>query len=97
MRVFYIDEEESKRSYYVKIENVNLPEELKGYKLFEALSTSDLLEGVRKFYGIKSIENMSIELWAGQRHTSERLDKLSIIPKDKEFISAYIVVNNKEK
>lgn len=97
MRVFYIDEEESKRCYYVKVENVNLPEELRGYKLFEASRTSDLLESIKEYYKFKMNENMTIELWSGQRYISERVDNLSVIPKDKEFISAYIVVNNKEK
>ena len=92
MRVFYIDEEEPKNNYYVKFENVNLPDGLKGYKAFEATTTEELISEIKKFYGFK---NVGIELWGGQRHISERLDILDIIPKYKEFISAYIVVNNK--
>jgi hypothetical protein len=95
MRVFYIDEEESKNNYYIKVENVNLPEGLRGYKLFKVLTTEELIEQMKEFYGFGLKSNARIELWSGQRHISERLDILSRIPKEKEFISAYIVANNK--
>lgn len=95
MRVFYIDEEEPKNNYYVKVENVNLPESLKGYKAFEVTTTEELLLQIKQLYGFKMNDNMVIELWSGQRHISERLDTRDTIPKDKEFISAYIVINNK--
>ena len=95
MRVFYIDEEESKNNYYVKVENVNLPENLKGYKAFEVVTTEELLLKIKQLYGFKMSENMEIELWSGQRHIGERLDKWPMIPREKEFISAYVVMNNK--
>ena len=90
MRVFYIDEEESKRYYYVRVENVNLPESMKGYISIEAVNVEDLIEKVKLNYGIKS-NNIGIELWSGQRHISMRLDILSEIPKHIEFISGYVV------
>ena len=93
MRVFYIDEE-SKRNYYVKVENVNLPESMKGYISIAAIDVEDLIEKVKQNYGIKS-KNIGIELWSGQRHISMRLDVMSEIPKDIEFISGYVVNYNK--
>jgi hypothetical protein len=93
MRVFYIDEE-SKRNYYVKVENVNLPESMKGYISIAAIDVEDLIEKVKLNYGIKS-NNIGIELWSGQRYISMRLDIMDEIPKDIEFISGYVVNYNK--
>ena len=93
MRVFYIDEE-SKRYYYVKVENVNLPESMKGYISIAAIDVEDLIEKVKLNYGIKS-KDIGIELWSGQRHISKRLDIMDEIPKDIEFISGYVVNYNK--
>jgi hypothetical protein len=95
MRVFYIDEEESKRHYYVRIENVNLPESMKGYITIEAVNVEDLVEKIKLNYGFKTTANIGIELWAGQRHISQRLDIMDEIPKGIEFISGYVVNYNK--
>ena len=53
MKVFYVDEVDVPlRTYYVKMDNMNVPANLKGYKLIQALSTGDLLESVKRYYGL---------------------------------------------
>lgn len=88
MRVFYIDEDEntnneSMPTYYVKLENVSVPDELKGYKAFNASSTSELIDQISTHYNIKTA---SIELWSGQVRQGQRLDTMPTIPKEYEFI-----------
>ena len=96
MRVFYVDEEEPCRNYYVKVENVNLPDRLRGYISIGARDVEDLIEKIKLTYGFKSKEDLGIELWSGLRHTSQRLDIMDVIPDYNEFISVY-VVNNSNK
>jgi hypothetical protein len=94
MRVFYVDEEDqSKRRYYVKIDNVNVPEELKGYKVIEAGSVEELKKLVMVQYDLNKNKNVSIELWSGQNYMGQRLDILDKIPKEMEFIWVRVVVN----
>jgi hypothetical protein len=86
MRVFYIDEDEpneSMHTYYVKLENVSLPDGLKGYKAFDANTTANLIEQIRKFY---KINTANIELWSNQAYQGRRLDTMYTIPKEYEFI-----------
>ena len=100
MRVFYVDEDEDKskkyRQYYVKIDNVNVPEELKGFKAIEADSTLDLIDRVNKYYGFDKKSDVSIQLWSNSNFTGRRLDTLSGIPVDIEFIWVRLVLNKSE-
>jgi hypothetical protein len=97
MRVFYIDEEDkSKRRYYVKIDNVSVPDDLKGYKAIEAESIDELKKSVMIHYDLNKNKNVSIELWSGQNHMGHRLDILKEIPEDIEFIWVRVVVNKVE-
>ncbi len=97
MRVFYVDEEDqSKRRYYVKIDNVNVPDDLKGYKAIEAESVEELKKLVMVQYDLNKNKNVSIELWSGQNHMGKRLDVLDEIPKEIEFIWVRVVVNKVE-
>jgi hypothetical protein len=97
MRVFYVDEEEiSKRRYYVKLDNVNVPDNLKGYKAIEAESVEELKKLVMIEYDLNKNNNVSIELWSGQNHMGKRLDVLDEIPKENEFIWVRVVVNKVE-
>lgn len=94
MRVFYIDEEDtSKRRYYVKIDNVNVPEELKGYKEIEADSIGELKESIKEVYGFNKHKNFELELWSSANHMGKRLDTLEEIPKEIEFVWARVVNN----
>ena len=83
MRVFYIDEDVPSQRYYVKLENMIVPDNLKGYIAIDAPSTTCLLEQIRYTYGIR---NADIELWSNQARQGKRLDTLNEIPKEHEFI-----------
>jgi hypothetical protein len=95
MRVFYEEETETfENRYYVKIENVNVPDCLKGYKAIEASSVKDLKEKIIELYDFdrnNTSNNLIIELWSGQINNSKRLDILDKIPKGIEFISVRII------
>lgn len=92
MRVFYVDEEDmSKRRYYVKVDNVSLPNDLKGYKAIEAESIDELKELIKKEYGFNKHKNFEMELWSGQNYMGKRLDILEKIPNEIEFIWVRIV------
>ncbi len=89
MRVFYVDEEElksSKRRYYVKIDNISVPESLKGYKAMEAGSVEELIEQVKEYYNFKAHPEFGVQLWSNNNCTGKRLDNLESIPKEIEFI-----------
>jgi hypothetical protein len=96
MRVFYDDEEESKKSkrrYYVKIDNINVPEELKGYKAIEASSVEELINEVKEYYKFKLHPDFVVQLWSNNNHTGIRLDTLKNIPEEIEFIWVRGVIN----
>ncbi len=94
MRVFYIDEEEikqSKRRYYVKVDNIDVPEELKGFKAIEASTVKDLKEEIMKYYNFKDIFN--IQLWSNAGFSGKRLDEMETIPLEYEFVWIRGVLN----
>ena len=96
MRVFYEEEEpksSSKRRYYVKIDNVNVPEELKGYKAIEATTVDELISQVKEYYKFKTHPDFVIQLWSNNNHTGIRLDTLKNIPEEIEFIWVRGVLN----
>ncbi len=94
MRVFYEEEETDsktvKRRYYVKVDNVNIPDNLKGYKALEASTTEELKEQIMEYYGFNKNENLSIELWSNQNRQGKRLDQLKEI-EENEFIWVRVV------
>lgn len=94
MRVFYEEENEVKRRYYVKIDNVNVPEHLKRYIAIDALSTNELKSLIMDKYGFN--RNFKIELWSNSNYAGIRLDNLNEIPKEIEFIWVRGVVNKVE-
>jgi hypothetical protein len=98
MRVFYIDEEEekSKRQYYVKVDNVNVPERLKGFKAIRATSIQELIERVKEYYEFNKNQDVCIQLWSNANYTGKRLDILDKIPDENEFIWVRAVLNKKE-
>ena len=99
MRVFYIDEDEKiqgKRAYYVKMDNVNVPDEMKGYKMIEGSSPQDLLESVKVYYGLDKRDNICVQLWSDRMYNGVRLDTMEEIPKQYEFVWVRVLLNNKE-
>jgi hypothetical protein len=95
MRVFYEEEElkPSKRRYYVKIDNINVPDELKGYKAIEATTVEEIINQVKEYYKFKSHPDFVVQLWSNNNHTGIRLDTLKSIPEGIEFIWVRGVLN----
>jgi len=99
MRVFYIDENKNehvltKRTYYVKMDNVIVPDILKGYKKMEASTPQDLLEIVKMYYGLNNCSNICVQLWSSRIYNGVRLDTMNEIPNMYEFIWVRIILNN---
>lgn len=87
MRAFYtdLDETVSRRTYYVKIGNVNLPDDLKGYKSIEADDTKELINKIIELYKFPTTSD-KIQLWSNQMYGGIRLDKMPVIPIEHEFV-----------
>lgn len=97
MRVFYEDYEEiSKRRYYVKIDNVDVPDNLKTYKAIEALTIDELKTKIIEHYGFNKINKNNIELWTNNGYNGIRLDNMKEIPSDIECIWIRITLNKVE-
>ncbi len=88
MRVFYVEENEL-RPYYVKLDNVDVPDSLKGFKRLYATSSSDLIKEIKTLFKLK--KDLTINLWSNSNYTGRRLDILEEIPKEDEFIYARVV------
>jgi hypothetical protein len=75
-------------AYYVKIDNINVPEYLKIWKKIEARTGKELLYKVYEYYGFNMIPIEYIQLWSKQKYIPKgiRLDNIENIPKEYEFI-----------
>lgn len=94
MRVFYTDKmSETSRSYYVKIDNMNVSDELKGYKMLNASTPRELLKYVKKYYNLEDLPNIQVQLWSNQMYGGVRLDIMEEIPKKYEFMWVRILLN----
>jgi hypothetical protein len=93
MRVFYMDEDPVKRIYYVKIDNISIPEEKKATKVLEAIDVKDLMSKVCEYYGFME---KNIQLWSGPLgYTSrKRLDTMAEIPDNCEDIYVRGIASN---
>jgi hypothetical protein len=93
MRVFYIDEDIVKRIYYVRIDNISVPDTKKATKVIEAVDVEELLSEICEYYGFKK-EN--IQLWSGLMGYSNRvrLDTMVEIPEKCEDIYVRGIVKN---
>lgn len=89
MRVFYTEEPNViTRRYFVTVENVVLPEHLKGTKAFEAETTVELKTKIATYYGFSLPTTMELQLWAGPHGSSNnhRVDLEAIIPESHDNI-----------
>lgn len=95
MRVFYNEEFESQpiKNYYVKIDNVNVPEDLKGYKNIQARNTEDLIEKIKVKYRLKNRSDLIIQLWSQQNCSGVKFELNEDIPNDIEFLSVKVISN----
>lgn len=97
MRIFYMDESEKEPyRYYVKVDNIIVSDEYKSIKLFEAYNTKELISKICEYYGFKSNNKITIQLWSAQMGAvlRERLDILEVIPGSYEFIWVRGVLNS---
>ncbi len=88
MRVFYEDIT-TLRTYYVKLDNVDVPEDLRGFKSIDATSTDELIEKIKKVFRLR--QDLTISLWSNSNYIGKRLDTFEEIPKDYEFIYARVL------
>ncbi len=88
MRVFYEDIT-TLRTYYVKLDNVDVPEDLRGFKSIDATSTEELIETIKKVFRLR--QDLTISLWSNSNYIGKRLDTLEEIPKENEFIYARVL------
>jgi hypothetical protein len=74
--------------FYINIDNIIIPNELKGTVIIEALNMTDLKEKIIAYYGFNEENNKRIELWSGKLGMKNRirLDILREIPKSCENI-----------
>lgn len=84
MRVFY----EEIKIFYVKLDNVDVPESLKGFKSIEATTTVELIEKIKNVFKLSN--DLNITLWSNPNYNGKRLDTLLEIPKEYEFIYARV-------
>ena len=66
--------------YLIKVDNIDIPNSLKGIKAFDATSVSELMTKIREYYGIAYIHQL--ELWTARMGTQRtRVDTLKEIPR----------------
>lgn len=75
MRVFYMDEDEDEfennsRQYLITIENIDIPEHLKGTKVFDAKTIIELKTMIIKYYGFNLPDTIKLQLWSGPTGTN---------------------------
>jgi hypothetical protein len=98
MRVFYVDEDvhQPPRQYYVKIDNITVPDELKGFKIIKASTAAELKDRIYEVYNFNENAKKYIQLWSGPIGITNRvrLDTLITIPPTYEEIYVRGVANN---
>jgi hypothetical protein len=87
MRVFY--EDTNIQTYYVKLDNVDIPEDLKGFKSIDASTIDNLIEKIKVVFRLR--QSLIISLWSNSNYTGRRLDTLEEIPKENIFIYARVL------
>jgi len=79
------------RAYFVKVENIQVPDQLRATKLIEATTISELKEKIYEYYEIHDNHRKNIQLWSASfgMQNRMRIDILDEIPENVEHI--YIV------
>ncbi len=99
MRVFYEDntlESQQIRQFYVKIDNIAVEDELKGFKLIKASTAAELKDRIYELYKFNENVKKYIQLWSAPLGVSNRirLDTLVTIPTHYEEVYVRGVANN---
>lgn len=77
----------SPRRYYIRSDNISVPDNLNRIQAIDADSPADLLDKIHKRYNFKETVRGKIQLWSGNMGVKrERLDILEEIPKKYEII-----------
>jgi hypothetical protein len=100
MRAFYEEDtnesQQTIRQYYVKIDNIAVDGDLKGFKIIKASTAAELKDRIYEVYNFNDAAKKYIQLWSAPLGVSTRirLDKLIYIPKTCEEIYVRGVSNN---
>jgi hypothetical protein len=99
MRVFYTEEPNIvTRRYFINIENIVIPDHLKGTKAFDAETTAELKSKIIAYYGFTPNDTIEIQMWSGPHGSSGiRLDLDTTIPEAYDTIwirAAFTSTNN---
>ena len=83
------------RTYYVRIDNIKVPENMQKEKVIHAENTTDLMERIRETYSLQISEKVRVELWSGPHGylNRKRLDILDAIPEMYETVWVRGVLN----
>jgi len=74
------------RSYYVKLDNMLVPDDKKGYRLIQATSGFDLLEKAIRLFNLPHRNFQLVSSCLDIKSSMLRLDQLEDIPIEHEFI-----------
>ena len=74
------------RDYYVKLDNMLVPDDKKGYRMIQATSGFDLLEKSIHAFNLPHSHFQLVSSNLDKKAQQVRLDQLSIIPVEHEFI-----------
>ena len=100
MRAFYEEDttesHKAIRQYYVKIDNIAVDGDLKGFKVIKASTAAELKDRIYEVYNFNDSAKKYIQLWSAPIgvSTRTRLDKLIDIPKNCEEIYVRGITNN---
>ena len=81
--------------YLVRIDNINIPDMLRGIKVLDAYNTADLMTQILAYYGFEENHRAHLQLWSGRLGElyRVRLDTMDYIPDTYEFILIRCVPN----
>ena len=74
------------RNYYVKLDNMLIPDDKKGYRLIEATSGPNLLEKAIRLFDLPHHNFQLVSSYLDTNVSHMRLDQLEEIPLEHEFI-----------
>jgi len=74
------------RGYYVKLDNMLIPDHKKGYRFIQATSGSDLLKKAIEIFDLPHMNFQLVSSHVDTKLSTMRLDQLEEIPLEHEFI-----------
>jgi hypothetical protein len=88
MRAFYTDSNDKMRTFYVKVDNIQVSNDKVPYAPISAETGSELLDNIMKYYRFNNIHRDKLQIWTKSLYNTGgiRLDILDKIPDGYEFI-----------